>query len=234
MFSSSQVFCSSCREYKPTDQFNQARNGRLYKNCRACYENRRRQPLGEIDPNLPSLRSGVRRPIAPIRQSRQPKRRRIDPIPTPKPTHALVRAGQGPTETVDLTISPTSAPVQAIPTPEPTHAPVQAGQGPTNSTLSPLLNGRSVPLIPDTDDSMTHAPVQANQGPTEDDSRLHEHFYAWLPPDRICRVEPDDLGAMTDSCDHCQALFWNGERSMDNKGEDRNFASYCSKGDISI
>src|SRR5437667_7205376 len=101
MFSSSQVFCSRCREYKPADQFNQARNGRPYKNCRTYYENRRRQPLGEIDPNLRSLRNGVRRPTALIQPSRQPKRRRIDPIPTPKPTNAPVRAGQGPTETVD-------------------------------------------------------------------------------------------------------------------------------------
>src|SRR5437773_12239427 len=104
----------------------------------------------------------MRRPTALIQPSRQPKRRRIDPIPTPKPTNAPVRASQGPTETVDLTISPTSAPVQAIPTPEPTHAPVQAGQAPTNSTLSPLPHLRSFPSIRDTDDATSHTPGPAS------------------------------------------------------------------------
>src|SRR5437667_9202618 len=120
----SQVYCSRCRKYKPSDQFNQARNGRPYKNYRACYENQRRQPLAKVDPNSRSLRSDIWRPTAPIRQSRQLKRRRLDPIPTVEPTHALVQAGQGLTETVGLTFSTV-------------HALVQALQGPTNRTLSP-------------------------------------------------------------------------------------------------
>jgi hypothetical protein len=153
MSTSSQVFCTCCRRYKPSDQFNQARNGRLYKTCRECSESRRRQPLGEIDPNSRSLRSGVRRPTVPIRQSRQPKRRHLDPILTPEPTHAPVRAAQGPTETVNLTFSPTRAPVQAIPTPEPTYAPVQAGQRPSETV--------------DLTFSTTRTPVQAAQGPTD-------------------------------------------------------------------
>jgi hypothetical protein len=120
MDDSSQVFCASCRRYKPPDQFNQARNGRPYKTCRACSESRRRQPLGDIDPNSRSLRGGVRRPAAPIRQSRQPKRRRLGPVPAVEQTHAPVQAGQGPAEAVDGMLTP-----------------------------YPLLSSRSVLLIPD-------------------------------------------------------------------------------------
>lgn len=77
-----------------------------------------------------------------------------------------------------------------------------------------------------------HAPpVQADPAPAvQAEVPPHRRFYAYLPPDGICRAETHDLGSMTTACRHCGALFWAAERPT----SDPDLTACCAKGDISL